>query len=276
MGVGGLRVPQLADGLALHAHRHLRALYLKVLVGVPADDRHPLRVVALRIELHWLLAGHLGADAVGLALARLCGSLLRTAAVGLLVDGGLRVLDARGLLPQLLVAQREHLLLAEVQAQLVRVLGMKPLAAAAENLALQLLYQMVQLLDVGVLGGDDGGLVGYHSVLLGYHGILLGYHGILAGNHAAQAIDNPGAALLRDVLAADASIRRRQVLYVLLAGHCRVVSCMLQRYEKIPTYASLPVLISVILTYCMLKRFLLAAEGLTPSMNSTSSSHLRA
>jgi len=78
--------------------------------------------------------------------------------------------------------------------------------------------ELVQPGDVGVLGG--------------YHGGLPGYYGILAGNHAAQPVNDTCADILRDVLATDASIRSRQVPYVLLAGHCRVVSCMLQRYEK--------------------------------------------
>ena len=144
VGVGGLRTLLLADGLALHAYRHLRTLYLKVLVRVPADDHHRLRVVAIRIELDGLLAGHLGADAVALALARQGCPLLGTAALGLPVDGGLRVLDAHGLLLQLLVAQREHLL-AEVQAQLTGILWMELLAATAVYLALEQPHLLAQL-----------------------------------------------------------------------------------------------------------------------------------
>jgi len=215
-GLGGLRICGLADGVPLLAHVHPGLLHLKVLVLVPADDGHRLGAVAIWIVAHGFLAGDAGGDAVRHAIALAGAPLLLpgAAGVGILAHAvnGLGDMFLGGL--QLLVAHGQlHLLLAEVEAQLVGVVRMKLLAAATVYLALEHLHHLVQPRNIGILGGDDGGLVGYH---------------------AAQPVNDPGAALLGDILAPDAPLCCRQVLYVLLARHCRTVCFTGTKVRKNP------------------------------------------
>ena len=212
VGIGGLRLCGLADGVPLLPHVHLGLLHLQVLVLVPADDGHRLGGVALGIVAHGLLAGDAGGDAVRHALALAGAPLLLpgAAGVGVLANAVNDIGDMLLGLLQLRVARGQlHLLLAEVEAQLIGILRVQLLAAAAVQLPLKKLYRLVHLGDVSVLGSDDG--------------CLIGYHGVLLGNHVAKPVNDTGAAPLGDILASDTLFCCRQMLYVLLAGHCRIV-----------------------------------------------------
>ena len=234
MGIGGLRIGGLADGIPLLAHVHARLLYLKRLVLVPADDDHRLGTVPLGVVHDRLFAGDAGGDAVGHALA-LAGALFflgSTAALGVLADTVHGIGHLLFGLLQLLVAHGQHLLLAEVQAQLVRILGVKLLAAATVYLTLEHLHHLVQTGDVGILGGNHGGLVGNHGVLL--------------CDNIAQTVYHTGTVLFQHILATDALLCLCQLRYVLLLRHCR---CDFIYGTKVTLFPDICNTIKVILTY---------------------------
>ena len=118
---------------------------------------------------------------------------------------------------QFLVAQGEDLLLTEIEVQLLGILRVEFLAAAAEHLALEPEQALVHLLHRGVLLGDDG---------------------VFLNDDCAQAVYDGSAPLLGDVLAVDVRSRLREVLDVLLARHCRFFFSTMQIYKEKAIQAS--------------------------------------
>ena len=233
-GVGGLRTGRLADGVPLLAHVHVRLLYLERLVLVPADDDHRLGAVALGVVPDGLPAGDAGGDAVGHALALARTLLLPggTAGLGILAHAVHGPGHLPLGLPQVLVAYGQYLLLAEVKAQLAGGLGMQLLTAAAVYLPLEHLHHLVQAGDVGILGGDDGCLVGYHGVLL--------------NDDLTQAVYHAGTVLFLDIRAPDALPCLCQLRDVLLLRHCRAAFIY---GTKVTLFPDIRNITKVILTY---------------------------